>query len=263
MKQKYENNELHIVAVEKRGFHGYPMMYHSHIEILCVMDGSIKVNINAVEYTLERGQFCVVFPYVLHSYEDAPNTRFRLIMVSAEYLSGFETMIPNLVPENPILFSNSVTDLLMEKTIYHMHHDNVMGEQTACAYATALMGEILCDSKLIVAKNPASTAAKNLLIYCNEYFAQNITVSSAATACFISESLVSKIFAKEIGCSFRTYINKLRIGYARQLLKKTDMNIIDIMYACGFQNQSSFNRIFYSLCQETPRQYRVNSRKSL
>mgnify|MGYP003302649859 CR=1 FL=1 len=43
---------------------------------------------------------------------------------------------------------------------------------------------------------------------------------------------------------------------ARQLLESTDLRIGQVMAACGFQNQSSFNRVFREITGTSPRQYR-------
>ena len=256
MKQKFEKNHMGIVAVEKIGFQGFPMMFHPHIEILCVLDGSIRVNVDSEEHILSSGEFCVVFPYVLHNYEDAPNTRFRLIMVAPQYLPGFEEHLLGGKVESPFFSLDDTNDFLTRKTVESIASGNTIGERTACGYISALMGEILQKTPLTNTNLPENTALKRLVIYCNQHYTEDITVRSAATACFISESLVSKLFAKEIGCPFRSYVNALRISYAKRLLRKTNTSITDIMYACGFQNQSSFNRVFFEQCGQTPRQFR-------
>ena len=48
---------------------------------------------------------------------------------------------------------------------------------------------------------------------------------------------------------------------SKTLLRDTDLQIVQIMAQCGFQNQSSFNRVFRKQCGVSPKQYRNESRK--
>jgi two-component system response regulator YesN len=100
-----------------------------------------------------------------------------------------------------------------------------------------------------------------LLSYCAAHFAEDITVSTLAASLYISESYVSKLFTRQLGCSFREYINQLRIHEAQNLLEATDLRIGQVMTRCGFQNQSSFNRVFLDLTGISPREYRYQARK--
>lgn len=256
MKEIFEKKEMSIVAVERTGFQGFPMMFHPHIEILCALEGNIRVTVDSTERELLPGEFCVVFPYVLHSYEDAPNTRFRLIMAAPQYLYGLEDTLSSVKAADSFYKLDPVLELLSKNTVTSMAEENPLGEKIACGYATALVGEILKRTTLTKTNSAENTALKRLVIYCNNNYTEKISVRSAAAACFISESFVSKLFAHEIGCSFSSYVSALRISQAKRLLRKTDKSITEIMYACGFQNQSSFNRVFFEQCGQTPRQFR-------
>lgn len=260
MKQTFEKNPLSILAVEKRGFRGFPMMFHPHIEILCVLEGSVRVNVDSADRELRAGELCAVFPYVMHSYEDAPDAVFRLILVSPQSLSVLGRLILETKPGNPFLNMTPTWELLTKQAVENMALGSDLGEKTACGYTAALVGEILMRSEPVPIKTDKASAIRNLVIYCNEHFTEDISIQTAADTCFISKSFVSKIFAREIGCSFPAYINELRIRYARDLLRKTDMKITDIMDACGFKNQSSFNRVFFEQCRQTPRQFRSSNR---
>lgn len=252
MKIPFEKNDLRLIAKQGRGFQGFPMMFHTHMEILCVIKGEIKVNAGGQSKILKSGDLCVIFPYVFHGYENSPEAEFRLIMFSPEVVFGFEKDVFSKRPESPFLKMNDTFDLLTNKIVCLAKKD----EKTALAYLSAFVGELMQLDNVVYTENITDTIEQRLLIYCNEHFAEDITVSTAASECFISESYASKIFAKKFRSSFRTYINQLRINEARELLKKSNLKISEIMDACGFKNQSSFNRIFMDICGVSPRDYR-------
>lgn len=58
-----------------------------------------------------------------------------------------------------------------------------------------------------------------------------------------------------------TFIRNLRLDQSARLLRETDQNISDIMYACGFNNASSFSRIFKDTFGMTPTDYILKYRK--
>ena len=254
MKISFEKNDLKFETRQGKGFRGFPVMFHTHMEILCVIKGEIKVNVDGKIHKLVQGEMCAVFPYVFHSYEDSPDAEFRLIMFSPEVVLGFEKEIFSKRPVNPFFKINDAFELITEKIVLL----SKANEHTAQAYLSALVGEIMLESNIVYTENITDTIVQRVLIYCNEHFTEDITVSSAAAACFISESYVSKIFAKKFERSFRTYINELRINEAKVLLKKSNLKISEIMYSCGFKNQSTFNRIFIDSCGKSPREYRKN-----
>jgi len=63
----------------------------------------------------------------------------------------------------------------------------------------------------------------------------------------------------ELNMNFFNYINRYRIKYSEGLLKdpkEKEESILSIAYRSGFQSKSSFNRVFKSLNEMTPSEYR-------
>ncbi len=86
---------------------------------------------------------------------------------------------------------------------------------------------------------------------------QNITVQSLSTQLEIQNHQLSRILKDYLGYNFRSYINQKRLEEAKRLLTgKTEMSIIDIAYAVGFNSKSSFNAAFSKDTGLTPSNYR-------
>jgi transcriptional regulator GlxA family with amidase domain len=71
----------------------------------------------------------------------------------------------------------------------------------------------------------------------------------------------SRRFKARTGYPLFEYINRLRVKRAAALLKRTDMGVLDIALAVGYNNLSFFNRYFRRLTGLTPAEYR-RSRKT-
>ena len=75
----------------------------------------------------------------------------------------------------------------------------------------------------------------------------------------ISTHHLSEVLNLSFGHNFYNFINIYRVNKAKQLLKTTkskDMKIITVAYDSGFNNKTSFNRIFKGHVGLTPSQYR-------
>ena len=65
-----------------------------------------------------------------------------------------------------------------------------------------------------------------------------------------------------LGISPSTYINRLRIEHAADLLARTTIAIPDIVADCGIENTSHFYRLFGSHYGTTPRGYRLRHQRN-
>lgn len=77
-----------------------------------------------------------------------------------------------------------------------------------------------------------------------------------ARAAKMNPSYFSEMFRKRLGLSLTKFIATARTEKARQLLRHTDLKIIEVAYAAGFGSVSQFNRVFAAATGTTPRLYR-------
>jgi AraC family cel operon transcriptional repressor len=70
------------------------------------------------------------------------------------------------------------------------------------------------------------------------------------------KAYLARAFQKYYQMSPSSYVNMLRMQQASWLLQMEDEKIIDIAYACGYNNISYFNRVFLRQYGMTPRAYR-------
>jgi two-component system response regulator YesN len=61
------------------------------------------------------------------------------------------------------------------------------------------------------------------------------------------------------GSSFVDYVNALRIGAAKELIKTTEMTVDEICGAVGFTNRWTMLRAFKRFVGMTPQNYRLYS----
>jgi AraC-like DNA-binding protein len=89
--------------------------------------------------------------------------------------------------------------------------------------------------------------------YINRNFCNNIRLYMAAKEANMSVSCFERTFKKIVGTNFSSYINKMRIAKSVDMLKKTNYPISDIAVACGYINQTHFNRTFKKIMKIPPK----------
>ncbi len=252
MKSVFENKSRFLLqGVRIHGFRGYPPMFHTHAELVYVLRGSLNVTIDGAAHTLQAGQVAAIFPYVSHSYSDAPDADVILLLFSPDVMM-FDGTLKTQKPTYPIASADTLAPLL-ERVVDRLQKGK---EKTALSYLNAVIGELLELLSMESSNNAARDMTVQVLQFCSEHFAEKITVKTVADALYISESYVSKIFTGRLHCRFREYLNLLRMDKAKTLLADTDIHILEIMAVCGFTNQSSFNRVFRGICGCSPTEFR-------
>lgn len=105
----------------------------------------------------------------------------------------------------------------------------------------------------------ASPLIARSLRYINGNYTRKIKLADISKELHVNPTYFSALFSKEMGRPFTDYILELRIGKAKDLLRNTNMDILDISEAAGFENQSYFTKTFRKSTGLTPRQYRQDN----
>ena len=66
------------------------------------------------------------------------------------------------------------------------------------------------------------------------------------------------MFTRETGMTFSSYLRKIRMGKAKELLKKGDMKIYEVAVAVGYPDQKYFSRVFHEYTGRSARDYYQN-----
>ena len=104
-------------------------------------------------------------------------------------------------------------------------------------------------------------AIEQALIYINENYVQDISLSSVAKIAYMEETYFSKKFKKLTGFGFSEYLTHTRIKAAEELLKNSDLSINEISDQCGFSGGNYFGDLFKKINGVSPSVYRKTVRE--
>ena len=94
--------------------------------------------------------------------------------------------------------------------------------------------------------------------YVHENLSYDVSLPLLAQMLHYNEKYLGRQFKAQVGVSFAEYLNRARVEQARELLLRTDADVIDIAMRTGFRNVSYFNRIFKRCFGITPREVRMS-----
>lgn len=97
----------------------------------------------------------------------------------------------------------------------------------------------------------------SFLDFINQNFQNSeLSLEQVADNTGVSTRKITSSIQEQFGCNFKTYINQIRINEAKRMLTETELTIGDIAFKVGFSNQSHFNRVFKSITESSPSQFR-------
>jgi AraC-like DNA-binding protein len=101
--------------------------------------------------------------------------------------------------------------------------------------------------------------SNSYLDYINNNFQENdLSLEQVSNHTGINQRRIANYIQQNYGCNFKTYINRMRISESKRLLKESELNMGEIAFKVGFNNQSHFNRVFKAMEGISPSEFRLN-----
>lgn len=249
----------------------YPEAAHDHdyFEVFLIENGRTAHWINGVTQTLEAGQLMFVRPGDVHAFcaDRAEGCQIINVMFrieTAAHLAARYTdtlggrffnangTLPELHTLGPARFARAVT---MAEQLQTAARSLARIEE----FLLALVNRIAHSSSGVTAATPRWFAKACSAALSPEIFRQGAT--GLVEAAGRSHEHVCRTCKAVTGFTPSEYVNRIRIEYAAQMLRSTEVPLDYIIDGCGFENVSYFYRLFRKQIGMTPRAYRnINDR---
>ncbi|MGN1481548.1 helix-turn-helix domain-containing protein [Porcipelethomonas sp.] len=251
--------------------------WHTEMEINFIREGKGCYQVGEEHAVCEAGDIVIIPPNILHSVYPAENMK-----VSTDTLVFNMDFIGASVPDRasvsyirPVMNGSAVVNAFINKS------GCGYGEYSACLdnafeylkkrpdyFELGLKSELIKFIYLLFSNKDAEIKSrdsrsrhnadkiKKALLYIQENYRNEITVSQLAEMCHFSEQYFISFFKKAVGISCVSYINQFRLKTAAEMLKTTEMSVSETAFECGFRNLSNFNRQFKEYFKVTPKEFR-------
>ncbi|WP_409346383.1 helix-turn-helix domain-containing protein [Paenibacillus sp. MBLB4367] len=166
------------------------------------------------------------------------------------------------------LFANQVIERVIKALIVNKQdislilHENSPYEQIKYCHTLAqyesFFEQFLAEATSFIRQKRESNdpVVTFVTAYVNKHYGDDISLDVLADRLNLSSGYLSSYFKENFGYSFSEYLNEIRISKAKEMLMDSNSSIQQISFQVGYQNVSSFIRMFKRITGMPPGQYR-------
>ena len=273
MQPLFEDVKDDIEIYIKKSAHVSPHL-HTSMELVYVTEGTLEIGIGQNLFHMEKNDFAIVFPDVIHHYQvfDTGRCRAVYILASTSYCESFMDIITHKCPENPVIAAADVQEDIkywVDRLISAMknsrknhfdHRDLNNGQYRDIIIRSCLqivLARALPKYNLVDKDSfESNDIIYRTVSYISSHFTENVTLTSMAKDLYISPYALSRVFSGTFHTNFNGYLNNKRLEHVVSLLQYTDQSITEAYENAGFESQRTFNRAFTEKFHMSPREYR-------
>ena len=257
MQLTYEKRNEGVSVEWKNSVHVPPHL-HEAIEIIYVTDGTVELGVGTELFHMDKGDFAIVFPNVIHHYQvfGGENNKAIYLFLEPSLTPGFYEDLQKYNPTYPVISRKMLHKDIVNSVnaLVNLKDFNPMIIQ---AHAQIIIAHVFSDMKMM---DKDLIGGDDIVYGVVEYVAKNfkeeISLDKMAYDLGVSKYVLSRLFAKTFHCNFNGYVNGVRLNYAVTALENTSESITNICLDAGFESQRTFNRVFKERYKMTPREYR-------
>lgn len=250
------------------GTHNTKNHINPFLEVDIIAEGELLVTVNGRTWTAVAGDIVVIPPLALRSFHTPDRVKmsvcrtsyiFRRGLIEDDGFTGRRTTVV-FKPSDPLRAYLSEINFYTRQTVHGV--DERRDKEIIIRMRAALhliLSEFIIACPVVATVGTDSTLSQ-ILIYLSFHYTEQVTLETVAEVFGLSPKYVSNCFAQIPGVSFRSFINLLRIEEAKARLTGTDDPVLTIGHICGFNNESSFHRIFRDHTGMTPSEYRESKK---
>ena len=234
--------------------------FHSSIELLYMVEGSMTVILDGEEIQVGPGECCWCSSYLIHSYQGEGKRRCIVAIIPLTSVPMIAKTLGSHVFADPLMKDgDGRIRMLLEMMVEASRRDN---QPMLKGLSYTLLGMAMEQCALLHSKNSAQNElVRDILKYIHEHIDQPLAVKDVAEAFGYSESRFSHLFQERLRRTLHDYIRQLRCQQAAQLLRETEMTVPEIALSKGFESLQTFYRSFKRCYGVTPAAYRSMNSK--
>lgn len=263
MKLFYETRDENLFIGSMTGY-PFPLHVHEIVELACVRQGEVAMQIDGKAYVLHPGDIAIAFPLTPHSFDRlSPDASGMAAFFLSDTFPQLANTFLSALPESPVLRSDRVNAdarLAVDRLCNDPDGD---ASPSRLAFLHLLIANVLSQLSF----RPTGDCSERGLTYrvfkyIFDHACEDITLDSAARGLGISQSHLSHLFSQRFHINFRRFINAIRIDRAKMLMRDPRMTLTSICYSCGYENIRTFRRAFVRESGMLPSEYQLKQRET-
>lgn len=259
-----EDFRIYIKELDREEKHA-----HREIEIDYILYGAVELLLSGDSFHMKKGDIILINSNKLHWWQHAEDCLICRILIS-------DRMIKKTLGRHSASFwCNSVTNSAKDVDRLRVVLNSLIKKYRAAGKRGSfslecqkyLLLESLTENFLVetreVGRGVEDQRIQKALEYINEHYAEHMSLAEIAETLYLSEPYLSRLFKSMAGMNFRDYLSRIRLNNAVENLLYTGKSITDISMECGFENPSSFNKLFKKNYKCSPSEYKKQIKKKI
>ncbi|MBR6729207.1 MAG: helix-turn-helix domain-containing protein [Clostridia bacterium] len=243
--------------------------FHKAVELVRVEQGSILCHVDDVIHTLTRNEILLVNSGTIHKLECTKHATITYIQINIDKYSNQFLAYGNYMDrflksnhakklcifhgENELssIFDNIKHEFEQKSFCYEEYIKAYIFMLVAFMRRNQLLSDInsLCDRKKLTQLSP-------VIQYIDENYSTKLSLQELSDIINSDKYRLCRLFKGATGFTIFEYINFVRLLCAEEMLIKSQKNVSEIAFECGFASIQYFNRMFKESRGYTPRLYR-------
>ncbi|MBY7144460.1 helix-turn-helix domain-containing protein [Virgibacillus sp. NKC19-3] len=233
--------DLRNVVCEKRTYSGVPNTHeHPFVQLLFPLEGSMEIQTKKFSKEIDEDVIVLIPSSCMHTYY--AHKRNEILVVD---IPGYFIDLPDIGSGIYLEMNESwkaIRFLLLEEILTNDSHSKMI------YHIVRLIAEKIRSSSILPS-----------IEYVHNHFSESLEIEKLASIENLHPVYYTQWFKKRTGKSPVAYIQEVRLKEAKKLLTETDLSITNISLQIGYNQLSSFSRLFYKYEGQSPRIYRYRT----
>ena len=254
-----------------------PFYHQNSLEILFVIKGTVEIEIEDEQHTLNEGDFILINAGFVHTIK---NKDYALVTSFYINLNHFEKKIPSI--RGYSFYCHYLEGDESEANVYHMIRNFLIrlmiveelkipqireiGNEICEIIMDILINHVV-DGKYLKRKISAMKAADiNRIFSISKYIIthykdEGFSLAQVAANENLSLTRLSHFWKEMVGISLMDSVNLNRYHESKRMLMSTDLSISEIANICGYSDEKYLYKVFKDRHSMTPNEFRKNHKK--
>ena len=251
--------------------------WHTELQFCVVTNGMVEFCVGSEKVKINAGDGIFINSNCLHMAQNAQGSDGAYICLDFDprLISGFDGSAVGRRHIAPYVANSRAAYILLDSSnteqcqilqhllnAYQLFYSNEQ-DRDELGITIELMQTWQKLEKIFLQKIGGNTATQNddkrlcdVVEYISEYCCGDIKLDDIANRAGLSSAGCCRMFKRRFGCTVFSYIQRLRLQRASQLLAESDTSITEIALHCGFSSSSYFSKEFKEATGITPSEYR-------
>ncbi len=242
---------------------------HNDIELNFIESGSVTYLLGGAPVTFETDRLYAFWSAMPHQIVQVePETRHRVLTVPLHEFLRFqlpESFVRRLLHGHPVMDPEPDNVTLNRLQFQRWHRllatDNPLHSRITLLEVEACLGRLaLLQGE--VGPHPRQNTSGSLrhveqmVAFIARAYREPLAIQEIAATAGLHPHYAMQLFRRHLHMTILDYLTQYRVAHAQRLLVTTDLPVLEIALACGFNSLSRFYAAFKRICGRSPRAYR-------